>query len=87
MSMFRKLMTATALALVATAINEQLRRPPEERTWRGDILGIPYDFRPVTEDRIRERVWNSNNPSLFVPQIFGIGWTVNLYRLLHPGQH
>lgn len=85
MNSINRLAVATALALAATAVSEQLSRPIGERTWQGDILGIPYDFRPVTEDRVRERVWNPDNRSLFAPQIFGIGWTINLYRLLHPG--
>lgn len=86
MGMLRKVPAAAVLALAGVAVTEQLGRPREERTWRGDILGVPYDFRPVTEERIRERVWNPGNSSLIVPQVFGIGWTVNVYRLLHPAQ-
>lgn len=71
--------------LVALAIGEQLRLPPEERTWHGRIAGrIPYDFRPPTAERIRATFWNKDTSQILVPQAFGIGWTINLYPLLHP---
>ena len=73
------------MLLVALAIVEQLRRPPEERTWHGLIAGIiPYDFRPPTAERIRGTFWNKNTSQILVPQAFGIGWTINLYPLIHP---
>lgn len=72
------------MLLVGIAIVEQLRLPPEERTWHGRIAGIiPYDFRPPTAERIRATFWNKNTSQILVPQAFGIGWTINLYPLLH----
>ncbi len=47
----------------------------------GTIMGIPYDLRPPTIERIRERVWNPDNPRIVVPRVFGAGWTINLGRL------
>lgn len=74
------------IALVALAVRDQLRRPPEERTWQGSIGGvIPYDFRRPTMERIRATYWNKESSRILVPQPFGVGWTVNLYPLLHPG--
>ena len=71
--------------LVALAIRDQLRRPPEERTWHGRIAGrIPYDFRLPTAERMRATFWNKDTSEIIVPQLFGIGWTVNLYPLIHP---
>jgi Family of unknown function (DUF5808) len=70
--------------LVGAAIRDQLSRPPEERTWHGDIAGIPYDFRIPTVEKMRTAMWNPNDARLLVPQAFGVGWTVNFYRLLHP---
>lgn len=79
---FRKLIKWTAIALAAVAIVEQLRRPSEERTWEGAVVGfVPYDFRMPTIERARSRWWNSDEPRLFVPQVFGLGWTINLARL------
>ena len=70
--------------LVGAAIRDQLSRPPEERTWHGDIGGIPYDFRIPTVEKVRSTFWNPNDSRLLVPQAFGVGWTINFYRLLHP---
>jgi hypothetical protein len=47
----------------------------------GQIMGVPYDIRPPTLDRIRERIWNPDNPQIIVPRVFGAGWTINLGRL------
>ena len=71
--------------LVVLALREQLRLPAEERTWHGRIAGrIPYDFRLPATQRIRAAFWNKNTAEILVPQPFGIGWTINLYPLLHP---
>ena len=73
------------VSLVVLALQEQLRLPPEERTWHGRIAGsIPYDFRLPTAERIRATFWNKNSSQILVPHVFGIGWTINLYPLLHP---
>ena len=81
----RKVLGSTLIAiLLSAAIRDQLRRPPEERTWHGTVFGIPYDFRFPTLDRLRDSFWNKNTPQLLLPQAFGIGWTINFYPLLHP---
>ena len=83
MGRLRKLIKWTAFALAAVAVAEQLRRPAEERTWEGTVAGIvPYDFRMPTIERARSRWWNPEEPRLFVPQVFGVGWTINLARLV-----
>ncbi len=81
----RNVLGSTLIAiLLSAAIRDQLRRPPEERTWHGTVFGIPYDFRFPTLDRLRDSFWNKNTPQLLLPQAFGIGWTINFYPLLHP---
>jgi hypothetical protein len=72
------------LVYVAIAITEQLQRPPEERTWYGKIAGIPYDFRLPTVERIRATFWNKDTSQIFLPQAFGIGWSINLYPIIYP---
>ncbi len=72
------------LILVVAAVLDQLRRPPEHRTWQGHIIGIPYDFRVPTIERIREKVWNKNTSRIVMPHVFGVGWSINFYPLLHP---
>lgn len=71
-------------AAVVAALADQLRRPAAERTWHGRVAGVPYDFRRPTLARLRATFWNPDNPSLLAPHAFGVGWSVNLYRLTHP---
>jgi hypothetical protein len=47
----------------------------------GKILGVPYDFRPPTLARIRERMWNREDPRVITPRVFGAGWTINFAAL------
>ena len=83
MDEFRKVIKWTAIALAAVAIADQLRRPAEERTWEGTVVGfVPYDFRMPTIERARSRWWNPEEPRLFVPQVFGLGWTINFAKLV-----
>jgi hypothetical protein len=75
---------ASLVGLIGMAIAEQLSRPPQERTWRGSIFNIPYDFRLPTPERVRNEFWNKNTSRIFVPHAFGMGWGLNLYPLIHP---
>ena len=82
MARFRRFVKLVAIGLIAAAVIEQLRRDPDERTWEGTVAGIvPYDFRMPTLERARSRWWNTHDDRLFVPQVFGVGWTINLARL------
>ena len=81
----RVALTITA-TLVGAAVATELRKPPAERTWHGRILGVvPYDFRPPTFERVMARWWNPDDPRLFTPRVFGVGWDVNLARLATAG--
>ncbi len=75
---------AAAASLLGGALAQQLRRPLSERTWHGTIARVPYDLRPPTADKLRDTFWNKNTARVLVPQAFGVGWTVNLYPLVHP---
>ncbi|HUX71963.1 MAG TPA: DUF5808 domain-containing protein [Cellulomonadaceae bacterium] len=47
----------------------------------GRVLGMPYDVRPPTTDRVALRVWNPTDPRVLVPKAFGMGWTINFGAL------
>lgn len=73
---------AVGLALTVTAVVKELRTPKENRTWHGVVLGfVPYELRPPTLARFRERVWAPDDEHLIGPRVFGVGWTLNLGRL------
>ena len=81
MRSFRRLIKWLGVGLIVVAIVEQLRLPPGERTWNGRVFDlVPYDLRPPTFERMRSRWWNTEDHRLFVPQVFGVGWTINLAR-------
>jgi len=82
MERFRRIVKLVAIGLLIAAVIDQLRRSPDERTWEGTVIGfVPYDFRVPTLERARSRWWNPDDERLFVPQVFGVGWTVNFARL------
>jgi hypothetical protein len=54
-------------------------RMTEDRT--GKFLGIPYDHRPLTRKRLRERWWNPNDRRVITPKAYGWGFDLNLYEL------
>ena len=68
--------------LAVAAVVQELRKPADERTWHGRILYVPYDFRVPTLARIRERLWAPEDKRLLVPQVFGVGWSVNVGRIV-----
>jgi hypothetical protein len=71
------------LILVGAAIATELVKPADQRTWQGKIAGfVPYDLRPPTLARARERLWNPADRHVFVPTVFGVGWTINFGHLL-----
>jgi Family of unknown function (DUF5808) len=69
--------------LLVAAVVKELRTPAEERTWHGTVAGfVPYDLRPPTARRFRERWWAPDDERVVVPQPFGVGWTVNAGRVV-----
>jgi hypothetical protein len=44
----------------------------------GTFLGIPYDWRRPTWQRLKERSWNAQDDRMFTPHVFGWGWSINL---------
>ncbi len=71
------LRTATMALTVAAAVYAYRTKQPE-----GRILNVPYDFRMPTLERVRSRVWNRDEPRVFTPTIFGVGWSLNLFQVV-----
>lgn len=85
MKRFRPVIGLVALALLVASLVKELRIPTPERTGEGRLFGfIPYDFRFPTLARVMDAYWNPHNPRVLVPRVFGVGWSVNLYPILHP---
>ena len=69
--------TVAAAFVAATVVYAIRTRRPA-----GVFLKVPYDFRLPTLQRLRERVWNPEDPRIFTPRCFGVGWSVNVYQLV-----
>ena len=52
------------------------------RQSHGRFLKVPYDFRFPTLQRLKDRFWNPDDPRIFTPHVFGVGWSINAYQLL-----
>jgi hypothetical protein len=78
----KRLVFWLTIAVSPAAVVDQLMRPAESRTWHGAVWGVPYDFRPPTLERLQRSWWNPEDPRLFTPRAFGVGWDLNLYRLM-----
>ena len=77
------LIRMSVLAAVAGALYVELRKPPEQRTWNGKLLGvIPYDFRLPSLENLRKAYWNPHSPKVFTARPLGVGWAVNIPTLL-----
>jgi hypothetical protein len=78
----QKIIRLITLALAAAAVVKELRTPPEERQWNGVLGFVPYDFRIPTVGRIKQRMWDPEGAHLINPRVFGVGWTLNIGRLV-----
>jgi hypothetical protein len=75
---------AIVVSLLGSAVAQQLSLPADERTWHGQIAGIPYDFRVPTVEKLRNTFWNKDTARILVPHAFGMGWSINFYPIVHP---
>jgi len=79
----QRLIRLVTLALAVAALVKELRTPPEERQWNGLVVGfVPYDFRVPTIERIKQRFWDPQGAHLISPRVFGVGWTLNVGRIV-----
>ncbi len=69
------LKVAASAALVATAIHAY-----REQKSHGEFYGIPFDYRAPSLEKLKERVWNPDDPRVVTPPVFGAGWSINFYQ-------
>ncbi len=81
MGFLKKIVQLVVLLVLVQALREQLEREPAERTWRGQIGPVPYDFRVPTLDRVLDAYWNPDSQRLFTDKVVGIGWAINFAQL------
>ncbi len=72
-----KLKTAIFLFTVAT-VACSIR----SKKSHGRFLGVPFDWRVPSLNKVRQKLWNPTDDRLFTPTTFGIGWVPNAHQLL-----
>jgi hypothetical protein len=77
-----RIVTIASVALAGAAIVREIRKPSEDRTWHGTVAGVPYDLRPPTLGRAKRRWWNWDDPRIFTPKTFGVGWDLNIAGII-----
>ncbi len=83
MKKLRRLMKVATFGLLLGAIHEEMNKPEDQRTWNGTVAGVvPYDFRPPTFERLKTALWSPGDERLITPHPWGVGWTINMGRLL-----
>lgn len=69
--------------LIGAAVAQELRKPAGEREWVGKLGGVvPYDLRPPTLERVIAEWWSPEDPRILMPHSFGVGWGINVGRLI-----
>jgi hypothetical protein len=69
--------------LIGAAVAQELRKPAGEREWVGKLGGVvPYDLRPPTLERVIAEWWSPEDPRILMPHSFGVGWGINVGRLV-----
>lgn len=78
------LASVVGIGLAGAAVYQELRKPAAERSWHGHLWGrVPYEFRPPTISRLRDAYWAPDDTHVFTDTPFGVGWSVNVGRLMH----
>jgi len=62
----------------AAQVIEAFARTSDPTAGEGDVFGVPFETRGPTDPAVRSRIWSPSEPHIFVPRMFGLGWTVNL---------
>ena len=65
--------------LVNGAVGGRSSAVTDRRT--GRFLGLPYDWRPLTRARVRQRWWNPDDRRILTPKAFGWGYDLNLHEV------
>ncbi len=72
--------------LTAAAIGQELAKPPEERTWKGRVAGVPYSFCLREWPEVASEYWNPGSDKIITPHVIGLGWGVNFAALFQRAQ-
>ena len=83
MGKLRWFITGVATGLTAAAIGQELQKEPQDRTWKGTVAGVPYNFNLPEWRDIAGEYWNSSSDEILTPRVMGLGWGLNFAALVH----
>ena len=72
--------------LAAAAIGQELAKEPSQRTWRGKVAGVPYNFRVAEWSDIANEYWNPSSDQILTPHAIGLGWGINFATVVRRAQ-
>ena len=52
------------------------------RRRQGRYLGMPYDWRRPTRERLRKGFWDPDNPRVLIPKVYGWGYGINFAAIV-----
>ena len=87
MGKFSWFVAGVMAGLTAAAIGQELARPPAERTWKGRVAGVPYNFRVSDWSTVAAEYWNPERDAIFSPHAIGLGWGINFAALARRAQN
>lgn len=67
--------------LAAAAVGQELAKAPDDRTWKGTVAGVPYNFRLEEWPAVTNEYWNPDSDKVLVPHTLGLGWGINFAAL------
>lgn len=82
----RTFVGGVVVGLSAAAIGQELAKPAAERTWKGKVAGVPYNFRVGEWGDIAQEYWNPQSNEILQPHVIGLGWGVNLAAVVNRAQ-
>lgn len=86
MSKFSWFVVGVIGGLTAAAIGQELAKAPADRSWKGRVAGIPYNFRLNEWPDIATEYWNPDSDQILSPHAVGLGWGVNLAAVARRAQ-
>lgn len=86
MAKFNWFVVGIVAGLTAAAIGQELAREPEERTWKGRVAGVPYNFRVDEWSSVANEYWNPESDRILSPHAIGLGWGINFAALARRAQ-
>lgn len=83
MKFLKRVMMWVGIGVTVYAVIQELRKPRHEREWHGTVAGVvPYEFRVPNGERLKGTYWEPEDERVFTPTAFGVGWGVNLGRVV-----